>query len=119
MRHIVADESVDYPIISRLRDSGVAVFSILDNAHSIPDEQVLQIAVAQNALLLTEDKDFGELVFRLKMEHRGVLLLRLDMFDTKAKANFVVPIILDRYEELLANFSVLDNQQLRIRLVRQ
>ena len=74
---LLADESVDFTIVERLRTQGMEVFAIVEQAPSIPDDEVLSIAFHLNAPLITEDKDFGELVFRLKLPHRGIILLRL------------------------------------------
>ena len=75
MKHqIVADESVDFRIISGLRQVGLNVLAIIELQPSITDNTVLNIACENEALLLTEDKDFGELVFRLRLPHRGVLV---------------------------------------------
>ncbi len=65
---IVADESVR--IVLQLRKTGISVYSISESQYSIKDEKVLSIAVEQNALLITEDKDFGELVFRFQLNHK-------------------------------------------------
>lgn len=62
---IVADESVDFRIVEVVRENSISVLSIAESNPSISDAEVLAIAVEQNALLLTEDKDFGELVYRL------------------------------------------------------
>ncbi len=77
-RPIVADESVDFRIVSQLREVGFLVHSISEGQSSIKDEQVLAIAVDRDALLITEDKDFGELVFRFQLKHRGILLIRIE-----------------------------------------
>jgi predicted nuclease of predicted toxin-antitoxin system len=63
---IVVDESVDFGIISNLRKIGYNIISIAETSPGIPDQQVLDIAMHNNALLITEDKDFGELTFRLR-----------------------------------------------------
>ena len=62
---IVADESVDKQIVDRLRSDGHAVVFIAELAPGIDDEAVLLQSRQSNAVLLTADKDFGELVFRL------------------------------------------------------
>jgi predicted nuclease of predicted toxin-antitoxin system len=64
--NIVADESVDFGIISLLRQKGIEVLSIAEKNFGIKDEEVLTIAVKNQSLLITEDKDFGELTYRLK-----------------------------------------------------
>ena len=63
---ILADESVDFPIIKKLRESGYYVLSILESYSGLDDELVLQIAFNENYLLLTADKDFGTLSFRFQ-----------------------------------------------------
>ena len=60
---IVADESVDWPIVERLRRDGHEVIAILETCPGAPDARVLEIANASEAILLTADHDFGELVF--------------------------------------------------------
>jgi predicted nuclease of predicted toxin-antitoxin system len=110
---IVADESVDSRIVEKLRTAGISVFSIAENQSSITDKQVLEIAVSKNALLITEDKDFGELVFRFQLEHKGILLLRL--IDKPKNIEVAVQIIVEHYSDLLNNFSVLNENKLRIK----
>ncbi len=61
---LVADESIDAPSIARLRADGHVVWSVAENRPTISDLEVLQIATAQQCVLLTDDNDFGELVFR-------------------------------------------------------
>ena len=63
--NFVADESVDAAIVRILRENQFEVISISESFFGKPDDVVLEIAVQEQALLLTEDKDFGELVFRL------------------------------------------------------
>jgi predicted nuclease of predicted toxin-antitoxin system len=110
---IVADESVDFRIVFALRELGFTVFSIAEEQASIRDEEVLRIAVLNNSLLITEDKDFGELVFRLQLAHKGVLLLRLDEKDKAIEV--ASQTIVKYYPDLLNNFSVLNQNKLRIK----
>lgn len=72
---IVADESVDYRIILELRKNGYNVLAIEDSNKGSEDEMVLEISLKENSLLMTEDKDFGELVFRLNKAHIGIVLI--------------------------------------------
>jgi predicted nuclease of predicted toxin-antitoxin system len=76
MRFLV-DESTG-PIVARwLEDQGHEVFSIYDAARGIGDEEIIQKAYDENWTLITNDKDFGEKVYREQFPHRGVILLRL------------------------------------------
>ncbi|MDP3434810.1 MAG: DUF5615 family PIN-like protein, partial [Bacteroidota bacterium] len=65
--NLVADESVDFGIICRLREIGIEVISISEDFSGIKDSEVLKIAADYKYLLITEDKDFGELAYRLKL----------------------------------------------------
>lgn len=71
----LADENVDLPIIARLRELGYNVQSVAEGWPSLNDTQVLQWALERQAVLLTEDKDFGELVFRQRRMNSGSLRL--------------------------------------------
>ena len=71
------DECVG-PVVARwLRTEGHDVLSIYDEARGLPDTQVLERAAAENRILVTADKGFGEKVYRSGQPHRGVVLLRL------------------------------------------
>lgn len=62
--NFVADENVDQPIVTKLRVVGHTVLAVVEMFPSISDEAVLDIANEQGMVLLTGDKDFGELVYR-------------------------------------------------------
>ncbi len=81
----------------------------------MPDDKVLSLAVKNNATLITEDKDFGELVYRFKMKHCGILLIRLIDFTSDEKANLVLKAVTQHYKVLKNIFSVLDKKRIRIR----
>lgn len=110
---VVADESVDFRIVTALKAAEITIFSIAGEHPSITDKEVLAVAVDKGALLLTEDKDFGELVFRLQLPHRGVLLIRI--FDGERKIAITVKAILENYADMLDKFSVISKNRLRIK----
>ena len=112
---IVADENVDRLAIERLRADGHDVISILRQFPSSPDIDVLSISNSERALLITEDKDFGELVFHKKRSHFGVLLVRLEGISRPERVRMVCDIVLNRGKELANSFSVLTPGSLRTR----
>jgi predicted nuclease of predicted toxin-antitoxin system len=111
----VTDESVDFPIVERLRQDGHSVWAVVEMDAGIADDLVLDHANQQNAVLLTADKDFGELVFRLKRLNLGVVLVRLAGLPPKRKAEIVARVIAEKGEELKEAFSVITANALRIR----
>ncbi len=110
---VVADESVDFRIVIQLREIGISVYAIAEEIPSITDKLVLSIAFERNALLITEDKDFGELVFRLQLPHRGILLIRIP--EAHYKIFIVTEAIRQHYREMVNKFSVINNTKLRIK----
>jgi hypothetical protein len=69
---------VDAGLVRRLRGAGHDVFYVPEFASGMTDAEVLRRAYDKHRLLFTEDKDFGELVFRLHMPVPGLVLLCID-----------------------------------------
>jgi len=112
---LVADENLDLSVIGRLRAAGHEVFAVVEMEPGIPDEAVLGIANAEGAMLVTEDKDFGELAFRLRLVHHGVILLRLPGLPAGTKAAILLELLEAHETELAGNFAVVSPGLLRIR----
>lgn len=76
MRFLV-DECTGPKVAAWLIAEGHEVFSVFDQARGLYDDDVLAKAINENWILITNDKDFGELVYRERRDHRGVIFLRL------------------------------------------
>jgi predicted nuclease of predicted toxin-antitoxin system len=111
----VADESVDKQIIDRLRDEGFQVFSIAEDRAGISDDEVLQLAAVQKAILITADKDFGDLVYQQMRASSGVILLRISGLSQDEKCAVVSHTINKHALELKDNFTVIGKSAIRIR----
>ena len=108
--NLLADESVE-----RLRQEGHEVFYIAEVEPSLTDEQVLERANEQAALLLTADKDFGELVFREgRLSSGGVVLIRLAGLPSGRKAAVVSEAFRARGGEFTHCFSVISQGRVRV-----
>jgi predicted nuclease of predicted toxin-antitoxin system len=113
--NFLADESVDRQIVDALRRTGQQVWYVAEMVPGIPDETVLDLAGRQNALLITADKDFGELVFRQGLSTAGVVLVRLAGLSPTRKAEIVAAAISEHAPELSLAFSVIMPRSIRIR----
>ncbi|MDX2128849.1 MAG: DUF5615 family PIN-like protein [Chloroherpetonaceae bacterium] len=117
MVSFLADESVDYRIVQYLRNAGYSVKSIQEIAPSATDEQVLTIAENEKLVLVTEDKDFGELTFRLKKNSTGIVLLRFETIDLESICTSLSKAFRDA-EKLFNNFTVISLNKIRMKLIR-
>ncbi len=79
------DESAEYRIATFLRQAGHDVTAIAyDHPQGLADIEVLRIAEAERRILITNDRDFGELIFRRGLSHSGVIYFRLPLDTTLA-----------------------------------
>jgi len=73
---ILADENLNARFIENLRNAGFEVLSVSEQFSGIADTSVVSLAMQETAILITEDKDFGELVFAHKIARLTVVFLR-------------------------------------------
>jgi predicted nuclease of predicted toxin-antitoxin system len=112
--HFLVDECTGPGVARWLREQQHDVFSVYEQARGAGDDLILQQAYAENRILTTNDKDFGERVFRDRMAHRGILLLRLGDQRTENKIA-VLQQVLARYASRLADhFVVVTERVVRI-----
>jgi predicted nuclease of predicted toxin-antitoxin system len=113
--NIVADESIDGPIVAELRHDGHSVEYVAEMAPGISDDAVLDHANSRQAVLMTADKDFGELVFRLQRVSSGVILIRLSGLSPSSKAHLVSASLRTHAARMLHAFTVISTGRIRIR----
>lgn len=112
---ILADENIDYPVIRNLRELGFEVFSIMDMHQGEDDNFVLSVANELDCILLTNDKDFGDLVIRKQLPHKGVILLRLSSQSVTEISDVVVKILQTYSEQIINKFTLVSDTKIRIR----
>lgn len=112
---LLADEGVDALTVARLRADGHDVTYVAELAPGITDDAVLDLANADARVLLTTDKDFGELVFRLRRLPLGVLLIRLPGVGSEARAEAVAQAVAAHAEQMVGAFAVVSPGVVRIR----
>lgn len=112
MRFLV-DECTGPSVARWLRQDGHDVLSIYDDARGLDDDHIIQKAFEGDWILVTNDKDFGDKVYRERRPHKGVILLRLE--DERA-SNKIATLqqLLESYSERLPNnFVVVTEQRVR------
>jgi predicted nuclease of predicted toxin-antitoxin system len=111
----LADENMDAEIVDQLRQEGHEVWYVIEMEPGISDDEVLALANRESAILITADKDFGELVFRLRRIATGVILIRLAGLSTAVKGDIIIETIQEHESELFSAFTVLSPTSIRIR----
>ena len=109
----VADECCDAGLISLLRAEGHDTIYIKEFRPGALDKEVLEKAFAEERILLTEDKDFGELIYRLEKPAYGVVLLRFDVHDRVLKWPRLRELINKYGYKLKGLFVVVDTEKFR------
>jgi predicted nuclease of predicted toxin-antitoxin system len=110
----LADESFDFGAVCALREAGHDVVAIVELDPGIPDPEVARLALEDGRILLTEDKDFGQLVHAAGTTAHGVLFVR---FPAKMRQGMIrsVEAIVERLgTKLRGHFVVLQPGQARI-----
>jgi predicted nuclease of predicted toxin-antitoxin system len=101
-----------------LRLGGHDVLYVAEAAAGFGDAGVIGLASREKRLLLTEDKDFGDLVFRRERAVPGVVLIRIGPDNPGLKATRLAAAI-ERYGEgLIAGYTVIEERRFRVRRLR-
>jgi predicted nuclease of predicted toxin-antitoxin system len=107
----LADENVSRQVVERLRADGHEVISVAQSNRGASDKQIVEIANADGRVLITEDRDFGELAVRQRLGIAGVMLLELDRLTNSAEADRV-----SRHaDKLLGSLVVIEPARVRLR----
>jgi predicted nuclease of predicted toxin-antitoxin system len=109
------DASSDARLVTHLRSLGHEVTRVgTDYPATLPDHEVLSTAHREQRILITDDRDFGELVFRLRQPHAGVIYLRLA--TTRITVRLArLDAVLRQYGEQLDQFLVVTEEDIRAR----
>jgi predicted nuclease of predicted toxin-antitoxin system len=113
--NIVADECCDALLVSALGNDGHDVLYVKEAAPGSDDATVLQMSANEKRILLTEDKDFGELVVRLKLPAYGIILLRIHPSDALLKVARLRDVIQNHSGRLPGSFTVVNATKTRFR----
>lgn len=110
----VADESCDFAVVRALRGAGHDVVAIRDTMPGATDEAVIERALRDSRILLTEDKDFGQLVFASAAEPPGVVFIRFPVTAREAMAQTIVKLVATNAHKMPGRFIVVQPGRIRI-----
>lgn len=111
----LADESCDFNFVRALRAAGHDVQAVAEIALSADDPEVIRLATEQSRVLLTEDKDFGQLVFASGAPSAGVVLFRYPTAARQVVIDAFVQFVQEKGEQLRDCFAVFEPGRVRLK----
>ena len=112
MRFLV-DECTGNAVANWLRKEGHDVVSVYQEARGISDDAVIKKAFSENRILITNDKDFGEKVFREKLPHHGVIFIRLENERSFVKIETIRRFLAAYAQQIPGRFAVVTEDRVR------
>ena len=111
----LANENFPLDAVEALRQNGHDVVWVRVKSPGISDPEVLSRAQAENRILLTFDKDFGELAFRSNLPASvGIILFRIKAPSGSVVAEKVAKVISLR-DDWYGHFTVVEEDKIRMR----
>ena len=111
----LVDVGVGEKVEDFLYKSGYDILSVRKLNPRMSDSEIINIAAKDNRIVITMDKDFGELIYNSGLIHKGILLLRTENCSGDKKAKILSEILINYSSELEENFCVFSKDRLRIR----
>ncbi|MCC6298175.1 MAG: DUF5615 family PIN-like protein [Anaerolineales bacterium] len=111
--HFLADESCDFSVVRALRAEGFDVLAVSEYMTRSVDRELIERAHAERRILLTEDKDFGWLVFASHSVSAGVILIRFPSNLRSTLAKSVLQLVEQHGADLNNAFVVVQPGQVR------
>lgn len=111
---IIADENIEHLLIEKLKQH-FQVISIYESHRGASDNDIAEIATKENAIIITEDKDFGDLVFIHNQAHLSVILLRYTFIERNEIHEVLINILKQKSFELMGKFTTVTIKKIRTR----
>ena len=109
------DVGVGKKVEEFLTNEGFDIKAIRDINPAMSDKEVLNLAVIEKRMIITMDKDFGELVYKSNLNHNGVLILRIEDANINDKIKILSDIVTNYLDEIRNSFCIYYRGKLRIR----
>lgn len=110
----LADESCDFAVVRALRAEGYDVLAVSEVTQRSDDRELIDQAYRERRILLTEDKDFGWLVYVSHVDASGVILIRFPGNARQSLVQTIRQMVKEQGERLLKAFVVVQPGHIRI-----
>lgn len=112
---LLADENIPSSVVRALSDGGYDILWVRTESPGSSDSDIMKLACSENRLILTYDKDFGELVMKDHLcPPAGIILVRLPLMNPAHLAGHILEILKSR-SDWEDHFSVVEEKRIRMR----
>ncbi len=112
MRFLV-DECTGPAVANWLRGQHYEVFSVFEEASGSDDDSIIKKAFSENWIIITNDKDFGEKVYKEQYPYKGIILMRLSDERTANKIAVLQRLLENYRDKIVENFVVVTEKRVR------
>lgn len=110
----LADVNIEKAIVDELRGLGYDTVWIAEEDPYLDDLSIFKITQKENRVLLTNDKDFGEIVFRQKLTPAGIILFRIKGQDVREKVKLLKKLLASNEGRIMKHFVVVTKEKVRL-----
>ena len=114
---IIFDENIEEHWIQLTKKANLDYFSIRESKPGITDKEVIEIAKSKKWLIVTEDKDFGELIFSYGIKDVSVIFMRYDQPQYSQIEHYFINCLLEYIENPRTCFITISKNKIRIRRI--
>lgn len=118
MTKLLADENIPRKTVQSLIQRGIDITSVTDTSPGLSDRAVLELGNVNDRVIVTFDKDFGELIFRDRLDARGLILLRFTPTSSEQIAEKIVQ-ALTRQTTIKNKIIVVKEDRIRVTPIRR
>lgn len=110
---LLADVNIEKSVVDELKRMGYDIVWVADVDRHLDDMSILKIARQGTRIILTNDKDFGEIVFRQKLIPTGIVLFRIKGQDVKEKVKLLKKLLASHNDKIINHFVVVAKERFR------
>lgn len=114
----IVDESTGESVVNELRRNGYDVKSVQKSSPGLDDLLILEFAINEGRIVVTNDKDFGELIYRSGLPHKGVILFRLHDESVANRVRMMRKVLQTHGSQIKDSFIVVSERKIRIRRIK-
>jgi predicted nuclease of predicted toxin-antitoxin system len=118
LNRLLADENIPKKALEALKQQGIDIVSVADFSTGLSDQDVIKTAIRENRVIVTFDKDFGELIVKRRLKPPGLILLRLTEISPTEVAGRIKGLI-KRQIVLDGNIVVVQDDRVRVAPMRR